>query len=57
MSVAVAILTAQEVHKSYGTRLVLDGVSFAIHERDRVGILGLNGSVVCGASDDFMPTR
>ena len=44
MSVAVAILTAQEVHKSYGTRLVLDGVSFAIHERDRVGILGLNGS-------------
>src|ERR1700754_3992049 len=39
-----AILTAQNVEKSFGLRHVLGGVSFAIHELDRVGFVGLNGS-------------
>ncbi len=39
-----AILTAQSVDKAFGTRVVLDGVSFAVHERDRIGLIGLNGA-------------
>jgi ABC transport system ATP-binding/permease protein len=39
-----AILTAQGVEKSFGLRRVLSGVSFALHEGDRVGLVGLNGS-------------
>src|SRR5262249_7185141 len=39
-----AIVTVQNVEKSFGSRHVLGGVSFALHERDRVGLVGLNGS-------------
>ena len=39
-----AILTVQNAHKAFGTRVVLKGVSFAVHERDRVGLVGVNGS-------------
>jgi ABC transport system ATP-binding/permease protein len=39
-----AILTAQDLEKSFGARQVLRGVSFAIHDRDRIGLIGLNGS-------------
>ena len=39
-----AILTVQNVEKSFGTRRVLGGVSFAVHERDRIGLVGLNGA-------------
>ena len=39
-----AILTVQNVEKSFGLRRVLDGVSFAVHDRDRVGLVGVNGS-------------
>jgi ATP-binding cassette subfamily F protein uup len=39
-----AILTVQEVHKAFGARPVLDGVSCAVHARDRVGLVGLNGA-------------
>ncbi|MDB4969701.1 MAG: uup [Myxococcales bacterium] len=39
-----AILTVQNAEKSFGTRVVLDGISFAVDERDRVGIVGLNGA-------------
>ncbi len=39
-----AIVTAQDVHKSFGARRVLDGVSFAVDEQDRVGLIGKNGS-------------
>jgi ATP-binding cassette subfamily F protein uup len=41
---APAILTVQNVDKSFGTRPVLSGVSLAVHERDRIGLVGLNGS-------------
>jgi ATP-binding cassette subfamily F protein uup len=39
-----ALLTVQGLEKRYGTRRVLDGASFAIHERDRVGMIGANGA-------------
>src|SRR5438105_154431 len=39
-----AILTVQNVEKSFGTRHVLRGVSFAVHDEDRIGLVGVNGS-------------
>ncbi|MFH0900392.1 MAG: ABC-F family ATP-binding cassette domain-containing protein [Pseudomonadota bacterium] len=39
-----AILTAQNVTKAFGNRRVLQGVSCALHERDRVGLVGVNGT-------------
>ncbi len=38
------ILNVQELRKSYGTRIVFDGVSFAVDEGERVGFIGANGS-------------
>src|SRR6185503_4761411 len=38
------ILTVQGLEKWFGTRRVLDGASFAVHERDRIGMIGANGS-------------
>jgi len=39
-----AVVTVQDVHKHFGDRRVLDGVSFAVHERDRIGVIGANGA-------------
>ena len=39
-----ALLTVQNLEKRFGTRNVLDGASFALHERDRVGMIGANGA-------------
>jgi ATP-binding cassette subfamily F protein uup len=39
-----AILTVQDLAKSFGTRRVLGGVSFAVGESDRIGLVGVNGS-------------
>ncbi|HRI53086.1 MAG TPA: ABC-F family ATP-binding cassette domain-containing protein, partial [Pseudomonadota bacterium] len=39
-----AILTVQNIEKSFGARRVLAGVSFAVHAQDRIGLVGLNGS-------------
>ncbi|HLL24553.1 MAG TPA: ATP-binding cassette domain-containing protein, partial [Kofleriaceae bacterium] len=39
-----AILTVQGLEKRYGTRRVLAGASFAVHERDRIGMIGANGA-------------
>ena len=53
-----AILTVQNVDKAFGSRVVLAGVSFAVDERDRIGIVGLNGAgkstllrIVAGGDD------
>ena len=40
----MSVIDVQLVEKSFGERRVLNGVSFAIGERDRVGIVGVNGS-------------
>ena len=39
-----AILTVQGLEKRFGTRQVLTGASFAVHERDRIGMIGANGA-------------
>jgi ABC transport system ATP-binding/permease protein len=38
------VLNVQDLHKSYGTRTVFDGVSFAVDENEKVGFIGANGS-------------
>ncbi|MEO7735321.1 MAG: ABC-F family ATP-binding cassette domain-containing protein [Kofleriaceae bacterium] len=38
------ILTVQDLHKRFGNRIVLKGVSFAMGDRDRIGLIGANGS-------------
>jgi ATP-binding cassette subfamily F protein uup len=39
-----AILTVQNLEKRFGRRRVLAGASFAVHERDRIGMIGANGA-------------
>ncbi len=39
-----AVVTVQDLHKRFGNRRVLAGVSFALHERDRIGLIGANGA-------------
>jgi ATP-binding cassette subfamily F protein uup len=39
-----AILTVQGLEKRFGTRNVLAGASFAVHEGDRIGMIGANGA-------------
>jgi energy-dependent translational throttle protein EttA len=38
------ILTVQDLKKRFGNRVVLKGVSFAVGDRDRIGLIGANGS-------------
>jgi ABC transport system ATP-binding/permease protein len=59
-----AILTVQDLEKAFGTRRVLAGVSFAVHEADRIGLVGVNGSgkstllrLVVGAVAGVTPGR
>lgn len=39
-----AVLGIQSVTHSYGAQPVLDGVSISVHEGDRIGLIGRNGS-------------
>jgi ATP-binding cassette subfamily F protein uup len=39
-----AVVTVQDLHKRFGTRRVLAGISFVVHERDRIGLIGANGA-------------
>jgi ABC transport system ATP-binding/permease protein len=39
-----AVVTVQDLHKRFGNRRVLSGASFALHERDRIGLIGANGA-------------
>lgn len=38
------ILTAEGLSKSYGVKMLFDGVAFSMDETDRVGLIGINGS-------------
>ena len=40
----MALLSASNLNKSFGTDLVFRGASFEISENDRVGLVGVNGS-------------
>ena len=42
--VAQAILTVQHVTKSFGAQPILRDLSLAVHEGDRIGLIGANGS-------------
>ena len=44
------ILNASDISLSFGVDKILSGVSFAINEGDRVGVVGVNG---CGKSTLF----
>jgi ATP-binding cassette subfamily F protein uup len=39
-----AIVTVQNLVKSFGSRTILDRVSFAVHEGDRIALVGVNGA-------------
>lgn len=39
------MLTAHQLHKTYGIQPILDGVSFSVSHRERIGLIGPNG---CG---------
>jgi len=40
----VPVVTAQDLHKSYGARAILDGVTVTIRTGEHVGLVGVNGS-------------
>ncbi len=37
-------LSTQDISLAYGTDVILDGISFAVNDGDRVGIIGVNGA-------------
>ncbi len=39
-----AVLTVQNLEKSFGSRRILAGVSFAVHDGDRIALVGVNGA-------------
>jgi ATP-binding cassette subfamily F protein uup len=41
---AVPVLTATDLHKSFGVQSILCGASLSIHTGERVGLVGMNGS-------------
>lgn len=41
---AMVLLTAENIRKSYGTRVIFDDISFSIHEGDKIGVVGVNGT-------------
>lgn len=40
----MVLLTAEHIYKSYGTRVIFDDISFSIHEGDKIGVIGVNGT-------------
>lgn len=40
----MVLLTAEHIRKSYGTRVIFDDISFSIHEGDKIGVIGVNGT-------------
>jgi len=55
----MAILTVNDVMKSFGEDVIIENISFEVQKSDRIGLVGINGSgkttlfkVLCG---DYMP--
>ncbi len=40
----MVLLTAEHLKKQYGTRTIFDDISFSIHEGDKIGVIGVNGT-------------
>jgi len=40
----MAILSASNITKHFGTNVILDNVSFLINDKDKIGLVGLNGA-------------
>ncbi len=40
----IMLLSAEQLHKSYGTRVLLDNASLYLERGDKVGVVGLNGA-------------
>lgn len=38
------LLTAENVIKSYGTKILFDNISFGIQDQEKIGIIGVNGT-------------
>jgi len=38
------LMVAEQITKSYGIRNLFDGISFGIHEGDKIGLIGINGT-------------
>lgn len=38
------VLSAQDLHKAFGARAILDGISVSIHAGERIGLVGVNGA-------------
>ncbi len=41
---AMSILVVDQVSKSYGAELILEGAAFRVEPHDRIGLVGMNGS-------------
>ena len=40
----MVVLTAESIAKIYGDRTLFEGVSFGIHDADKIGLIGVNGA-------------
>lgn len=38
------LMTVENLKKSYGTRVIFDGISFGIEEGEKIGVIGVNGT-------------
>ncbi|HBC96788.1 MAG TPA: ABC transporter, partial [Clostridium sp.] len=38
------LLTAENISKNYGEKILLDNISLGINEGDKIGIIGINGT-------------
>lgn len=38
------IVTVEDLYKSYGEKVLFDGISFQINEKERIGLVGVNGT-------------
>lgn len=39
-----SLLTAQNLSKTYGTKLLFSGIAFSVHDRERLALIGPNGA-------------
>ena len=57
------IFSVQDLHRSYGRKPVLEGVTLGFYHGAKIGIIGKNGSgkstllrIIAGADDDYEGT-